>query len=131
MYSAVIEGYFVFSRNICVYFLRSQVKRNQVFTKKFIKRFLYFELHVLVICLHLHNLRRLTTRRVATGLRVCVGRRLFFAQQAGPRHKAAPGLVKTSWVADLSGRCSPLIKSLGDNEECLTALPADAHCQDQ
>ena len=41
MYSAVIKGYFVFPQTICVHCLGSQLKRNQVFTKKFVKRFLY------------------------------------------------------------------------------------------
>ncbi len=41
MYSAIMERYFVFSRTISVHSVGSQLKRNQVFTKKLVKRFLY------------------------------------------------------------------------------------------
>ena len=41
MYSAIIKRDNVFPRTISVHLLGSQLKRNEVFTEKFVKRFLY------------------------------------------------------------------------------------------
>ena len=75
MYSAITKRDDVFPKTVGVHFVGSQLKRNQAFTKKFVKRFLYPQLHVFHIGFHLHTIVPLTTRGVATELRLCVGQR--------------------------------------------------------